>query len=427
MILPRPPRGIGMASLVKDKGGNYLVSFRWGGKQFTRSLDTRDAAVAQAGAARVEETIMRLKRGWADLPPDAEPGVFILSGGERTNKSVVGPTPVHHTPAAPLTVSTLFDLYTAHLPPGRKELNTLLTERIHRNHLVRILGPDTPVESISLAEAQRYSSRRSGEVWRGRPIGSDTIRKELKTLRYVWGWGHGLGHLSTACGWKLKDLNFGKDPGREPFRTMTEIEKRIARGGLSEEEKERLWECLFLTGDEVRGCLDFVRTHATAPFVYPMFVFFALTGARRSELCRSRIDDFDFENQVVHVRERKRDRTKRETVRNVDLHDRLAEVMRGWFDQHPGGQFTLAQEDGKPVSISLASTHFEKTLAVHEKWRNVRGFHTFRHSFASILAMKGVDQRVIDALMGHQTEEMRKRYQHLFPASRKRAIDELLA
>ena len=53
--------------------------------------------------------------------------------------------------------------------------------------------------------------------------------------------------------------------------------------------------------------------------------------------------------------------------------------------------------------------------------------HTFRHSFASILAMKGVDQRIIDAMMGHQTEEMRARYQHLFPKAKQRAIDELLS
>jgi integrase len=45
----------------------------------------------------------------------------------------------------------------------------------------------------------------------------------------------------------------------------------------------------------------------------------------------------------------------------------------------------------------------------------VRGFHVFRHSFASNLATEGVDQRFIDEWMGHQTEDMRKRYRHLFP------------
>ena len=30
-----------MASTVRDKSGNYLVAFRWAGRQFTRSLDTQ--------------------------------------------------------------------------------------------------------------------------------------------------------------------------------------------------------------------------------------------------------------------------------------------------------------------------------------------------------------------------------------------------
>ena len=33
-----------MASLVKDKSGNFLFAFRRASKQFTRSLDTQDEA-----------------------------------------------------------------------------------------------------------------------------------------------------------------------------------------------------------------------------------------------------------------------------------------------------------------------------------------------------------------------------------------------
>lgn len=51
------------------------------------------------------------------------------------------------------------------------------------------------------------------------------------------------------------------------------------------------------------------------------------------------------------------------------------------------------------------------------------GFHTYRHSFASNLAAAGVDQRVVDEFMGHQTEAMRKRYRHLFPRDRRAAIE----
>jgi integrase len=36
-----------------------------------------------------------------------------------------------------------------------------------------------------------------------------------------------------------------------------------------------------------------------------------------------------------------------------------------------------------------------------------------------------VDDRIIDHFMGHQTEEMRRRYQHLFPEERRKALSQL--
>ena len=52
----------------------------------------------------------------------------------------------------------------------------------------------------------------------------------------------------------------------------------------------------------------------------------------------------------------------------------------------------------------------------------IRGWHVFRHSFISNCAAKGIDQRMIDRWSGHQTDEMRKRYTHLFPDSQRQAI-----
>ncbi len=52
----------------------------------------------------------------------------------------------------------------------------------------------------------------------------------------------------------------------------------------------------------------------------------------------------------------------------------------------------------------------------------LRGYHAFRHSFASNLAAAGIDARVICDLMGHQTEDMEKRYRHLFPEQRRAAV-----
>jgi site-specific recombinase XerD len=55
----------------------------------------------------------------------------------------------------------------------------------------------------------------------------------------------------------------------------------------------------------------------------------------------------------------------------------------------------------------------------------LRGYHVFRHSFASNLCLKRVDERVIDDLTGHQTEAMRTRYRHLFPEVKEDAIERL--
>jgi hypothetical protein len=49
-------------------------------------------------------------------------------------------------------------------------------------------------------------------------------------------------------------------PTRSPFQTREEIERQIARGGLSEAETADLWDCLFLTVAETDELLEYVRT-----------------------------------------------------------------------------------------------------------------------------------------------------------------------
>jgi hypothetical protein len=37
------------------------------------------------------------------------------------------------------------------------------------------------------------------------------------------------------------------------FQTRAEIQRRIARGGLTDDQKTELWESLYLTADELTG------------------------------------------------------------------------------------------------------------------------------------------------------------------------------
>ena len=157
-----------------------------------------------------------------------------------------------------------------------------------------------------------------------------------------------------------------------------------------------------------------------------MMVFVAHTSARRSEMVRSLIEDIDFRSRTVLIREKKKSRTKAMTYRRVDMSPLLYRVMQEWLQNHPGGQQTFCQPKGIGEVASLtawqAHHHLKKTMAASD-WKFITGFHVFRHSFASNLAAAEVDQRVIDEFMGHQTEEMRRRYRHLFPTQRRAAIE----
>ena len=100
--------------------------------------------------------------------------------------------------------------------------------------------------------------------------------------------------------------------------------------------------------------------------------------------------------------------------------------MNAWFVDHPGGSHAIARkasgdEEAKPLTLNDAVHHFRTTLG-GSRWKAARGFHVFRHSFASNAAAAGIDQRVIDEWMGYQTEEMRRRYRHLFPEQRTSAV-----
>ncbi len=408
-----------MASYQYDsKKRSARLHFRYQGKQLTKVESAESERHAQRMVALIEETLIDLDRGKLVIPQDVDAKAFILSGGKVERKPGPVVIPLQALTKSP-TIGTVFGTYAETLTPGSKELNSIDTEAIHGRHFKRVLGENRRFDTLEFDVLQQYVDKRAAEG-----VVRATIRKELSTLRMVWSWAFKRKHVASPPAWKLSDLTLPKSREKPPFQTWDQITRKVDRGGLSAAQKAELWEALWLDQSQTVECLRWVREHARHPFLYPMFAFAAYTGARRSEMIRSERDDWDFDSGVVTLRQKKADKSKSFTRRTVPIHPDLAEAMRAWFADHPGGPWTLCMFDGRPV-IPQTASEFLRTTLRGGKWEVLHGFHTFRHSLASNMASAGTDQRVINEILGHHTQEMERRYRHLLPHKQEHALNSL--
>ena len=134
-------------------------------------------------------------------------------------------------------------------------------------------------------------------------------------------------------------IRLPKPSEKPPFQTWKEIQKRIDRGGLTDQEAEALWDCLFLSEKEVlellghvkqKGCLLRSSTRCSPSPRSP--------GPVRSEI--DPLGDFRLRlrSQVRSDPQKKRKRGVRESYRQVQLNARLEAIMREWLAGHPGGK-----------------------------------------------------------------------------------------
>lgn len=412
-----------MATLRKDsRTGIWQIRFYWDGNQQERSCRTKHRSKAQRTQVTVEETIEFLRSGRITMPEDVDSVDWILFGGKLQAKSV------RHGEVKNKRFGSICDDYLEDQP--QKQATTTDAEKTHVRHLKQILKASTLMKNIDLDALKEYRRKRNSQKYHGKAISGATIKKELVTFRQIWMWARQNGFLDIQCPlldegnrWKIQ---FEKKNARDKFKTWDQVERQINRNGLTDDQVQELWAGLYLDQSQVLKLLSHVETQAAHSFIHPMFVFAAYTGARKSEILRSEIEDFDFEDNQVTLRERKRRKDRQGSTRLVPLHPKLRNVMKMWFANHPGGTLTIAPPKNMPRRRkALASTsyltpgqaghHFNATLK-GSKWSVIKGFHVLRHSFGSNLIRSGdVSSDVVANWMGHSTMEMRELYQHLFP------------
>jgi len=408
-----------MASLQQRRGWFHL-QFRYQGRQYSHALKTKDRREAEAHRGTVDRLLIRIRNKEMPPPPvDADIPAFLLSAGKIADD----PTPV----LKPITLGDLRDRYLRTHANGSLESKTIVMAEIHFRNLIRHFGERLPVLKLTADLLQDYLlARGKAKGKKDAPIRATTIHKDIATLRAAWNLAVRTGSLvGTFPGRFLVYPKTDESPG---FQTREEIERKIARGGLTPAKIDDLWAGLFLTQPELVEFLEFARITSKDKHLYPMLVFAAHTGARRSELMRMEIDDVDFQADSAIIRERKKNKGQR-TTRRVPISAFLKAVIRDWLRQHPGGQmmFCWKKEQGdQPTALKpmLAYDQFRR-LVRGSKWDVMKGWHVLRHSFISICAAESVDQRVLQSWVGHLSAATHKRYTHLIPSREQQIINKV--
>ncbi len=245
-----------------------------------------------------------------------------------------------------------------------------------------------PVETISRQEVEDFSGRLAGE------ISPATVNRHLALLKTTFNRAirAGKATINPAVGVKLLKENNVR------VRCLSPDEERDLLRGLP-------------------------------PSLGPLVVVAIHTGMRRSELLGLRWEDVDFYTNTIHVRQGKSGEGRR-----VPMNQVVQDTIRALRQQ----RIRQAQQKGDgrellspyafcaPGGGYLSNPSRDWYPALRQAGLQDLRFHDLRHTFASRLAMGGIDLYTVKELLGHKTTQMTSRYAHLSLDHQRRAVEVLV-
>jgi integrase len=177
----------------------------------------------------------------------------------------------------------------------------------------------------------------------------------------------------------------------------------------------------YLSPDEC----ELLLSHAEGT-VFEMVLTALRTGMRQGELRALQWPSIDWLTRSVAVRHSRDDHQrilvppKNGRTRHIPLDTDLYALL--YARKRPTGYVFLAP-DGQPFTSDRLHDVMQR-LCRRAAFRRI-GWHTLRHTFASLLAMRGVPLPVIKELLGHAAITTTMRYAHVAPSTLRTAIDML--
>lgn len=265
---------------------------------------------------------------------------------------------------------------------------------------------DNVLASIVLEEYRQYSKGIKAEK---------TVSNEYGSLKYT-----------------IQDLNIGLLKSFNEERIRKYLAGRIDTGKINHETANNIlkyWSTFlnfavkrkYLTRNPIAGIKHYkvdqeiiprflsleeisrVLSATQAETLQPAVAIAIYTGMRMGELRRLTWGDVNLQNETILVK-----RSKSGRARGIPIHSNLKKLLTA-------GAF--------PLNFT---NHLRVFKRIRKKAKLIDiGWHTFRHTFASHLVMRGVPLATVAELLGHSNIKMTMRYSHLLKDHVKASINKL--
>jgi integrase len=183
-----------------------------------------------------------------------------------------------------------------------------------------------------------------------------------------------------------------------------------------ERYKERAQSIRFLSLEQIDEQLTTLKDHPQLQTMVAMYIY---AGIRREEALWLTINDVDLNsgtNGMIRIQAKTVDGEYWETKTQVNRVVPISNSLRKYLDQHISPDAKQEWFFPSPKGVRWDVNNFSQALAKRNKANNLPWTCLdYRHTFGSLLAMKGESLYKISSLMGNSPEICRKHYAALIP------------
>ena len=317
-----------MGTLRKRKtksGFQFALDFRYKGKRHVLSLKTSDKKLAERVKADIEAKI------------------------------VLGKFSIEEIGQNDIMLSDYLQIYFNSVQ-GTKMESTLDGEKIYSRTFTRIVG-NRPLRAITNVLVERWRHERLTRV---SPV---TFNDERRALSHIFNKAIEYGYIQ-----------------KNPFKLIKRLKEQQKRLYLTSDELKRFFDELQYLCMTARN-----REHRAGYYKFKLYCEVLLnTGMRRSELLGLKVDQVDFDNDLIRL-ERTKGRKRREIPMTGRVREILGELSPSLFEE-------LSKDQ-----VSHKFTDCAKRIGLEGM-----KLHSLRHTFGTYLIAMGYDLTVAKELLGHE-------------------------